>query len=187
MARPKPNQEPEEREQRRPQRKSGLNPFIPLLIVVVLLGGGVLAVMSGGKKKEEPKVESTKPVPFSDLPPEEPPKKRASSGSGRSFVAEAPEGLAKDANWVKALKIAAEGEALFEEATAAKVAGNTTLLNEKGAASRDKLNEAVDLTALWEEELLTKYGDANPEVRRIMSTRSSWIDKLRWLHKSSSR
>ena len=29
--------------------------------------------------------------------------------------------------------------------------------------------------------------DANPEVRRIMKTRTEWIDKVRWLHKSIAR
>lgn len=187
MPRPQPNQEEPERG-RRPQRKSGLNPLIPLLIVVVLAGGGAIAVLGGKAKKEEPKVEaSTKPKPFADLAPEAPPSKAKSSGSGRIFVAEAPEGLAKDTNWITACKIADEGLALYDEAIAAKNAQNTPLLNSKGAASRDKLNEAFEMTALWEEELLTKYGDANPEVRRIMKTRTDWIEKVRWLHKSIAR
>ena len=187
MPRPQPNQEEPERG-RRPQRKSGLNPLIPLLLVVVLLGGGAIAVLGGKPKKEEPKVEvSTKPKPFADLPPEAPPSKAKSSGSGRIFVAEAPEGLANDANWIKASKIAQEGLGLYDEAVAAKNASDTPLLNSKGAASRDKLNEAFEMTAVWEEELLTKYGDANPEVRRIMKTRTEWIDKVRWLHKSIAR
>ena len=42
------------------------------------------------------------------------------------------------------------------------------------------------MTALWEDELLEKYGDGNVSVREIMKVRSSWIDKMRWLHKSAA-
>lgn len=187
MPRPQPNQEEPERG-RRPQRKSGLNPLIPLLVVVVLVGGGAIAVLGGKPKKEEPKAEvSTKPKPFSDLAPEAPPSKAKGSGSGRKFVADAPEGLANDATWIKACKIAEEGLAFYEEAVKAKNAEDTVTLNAKGAAAREKLNEAVEMTAAWEEELDAKYGDANPEVRRIITERTRWIKPLDWLLKSAGR
>jgi hypothetical protein len=187
--RPQPRKpEDEDQPQRRQPRKSGMGWFLPAVIATVLFGGAAVAILRG---KKEPKVEkpveaSTKPKPFADLPREEPPK-RGGAGSKTTFVAEAPEGLASDATWQKAVKIGAEGEALFEETTEAKATSNVALMNEKGRAARDKLDEAFTMTAEWEEELLAKYGDANAEVRRIMRTRSGWSDKLRWLHKSIAR
>ena len=190
MARPQTKQEEPERG-RRAAPKRGINPLIPLVVVVVILGGGVMAVVAGSGKKpvEAPKpVASNKPKPFDDLPPEQPPSKKAgSSSSGRTFIAAAPDGLESDANWQKAILIANEGSKLYDEAVAAKTDGNTALLNQKGAAARTKLNDAFDMTAMWEEELFTKYGDANPEVRRIVKTRTEWMDKVRWLHKSIAR
>lgn len=189
MARPQQKQEEPERG-RRAAPKRGMNPLIPLVVVVVILGGGVMAVVAGSGKKpaEAPKpVASNKPKPFDDLPPEQPPSKKAGSSSGRTFIADAPDGLESDANWQKAILIANEGAKLYDEAVAAKTGGNTALLNQKGAAARTKLNDAFDMTAMWEEELFTKYGDANPEVRRIVKTRTEWMDKVRWLHKSIAR
>jgi hypothetical protein len=187
--RPKPRApEEDEKPQRHPARKSGIGWFLPAVIATVLFGGAAVAILKGKKqpKAEAPVEVAGKPKPFADLPPEKPPV-RGGSGSRSTFVAEAPEGLASDANWQKAVKLAAEGEALFEEATEAKALGNTALLNEKGKAAREKLDDAFTMTAEWEEELLEKYGDANAEVRRIVRTRSGWADKLRWLHKSTAR
>jgi hypothetical protein len=183
---PQKKQPEDENQKRKPVKKGGMGMFIPLAIGVVLFGGAAVAILGGKKEpKTEPVAEaSTKPKPFADLPREEPPKRGSSS---TKFVAEAPGGLSSDANWQKAVKLASEGEALFEEATAAKAAGETAELNAKGKQARDKLNEAFDLTAVWEEELLEKYGDANAEVRRIVRTRSGWMDKIRWLHKSIAR
>ena len=187
MPRAKPREEPQEG-RRRPAKKSGMGPFIPFVVAVVVLGGAMVAIMTGRKNKEAPPVETVKKsAPFADLPPEEPPAKKGSGSSGRTFVADAPDGLANNETWQKAVRLASEGEALFDEALAAKAESNTALLNEKGRAARDKLTEAVELTAAWEEELLEKYGDANTEVRRIMKVRSGWIDKMRWLHKSVAR
>ncbi|MBM3989852.1 MAG: hypothetical protein FJ298_02480 [Planctomycetes bacterium] len=190
MARPQHKQEEPERG-RRAAPKRGMSPLIPLVVVIVILGGGVMAVVAGSGKQPEQAPQpaaSKKPKPFDDLPPELPPSKKAgSSGNGRSFIADAPDGLEKDANWQKAILIANEGAKLYDEAVAAKTAGDTALLNHKGAAARTKLNDAFDMTAMWEEELFTKYGDANPEVRRIVKTRSDWMDKVRWLHKSIAR
>ena len=179
----------EDKERRTPPKTSPMALFVPLLIVTILVGGGALAVVGGKKKQsQEPKAApASAPKPFEGLPQEAPPKKKLGGGSGAKFVADAPEGLEAEAQWLKAVAIGDAGQALYQEALEAKSANNTALLNEKSKAARDKLNEAVDMTALWEEELLAKYGDANASVRRIMKVRSSWIESLRWLHKSSAR
>ncbi len=189
MARPADKQQESERG-RRAAPKRGMSPLIPLAVVIVILVGGAIAVATGTDKKakEAPApVASNKPKPFDDLPAEQPPSKKAGSSGGRTFIAEAPEGLEADANWLKAIAIANEGAKLYDEAVAAKTQGNTALLNQKGAAARTKLNDAFDMTAVWEEELFEKYGDANPSVRRIVKTRTEWMDKVRWLHKSIAR
>ena len=43
------------------------------------------------------------------------------------------------------------------------------------------------MTAQWEEELIAEHGDTDPDVRRILATRSDWFDKLRVLHKTTGR
>ncbi len=173
---------------RRPVRKSGMGMMVPLTIAAVIVCGVGLSMMGKSEKADAAtQPVSDKPKPFADLPPEAPPQRGVSTGNGRTMVAKAPEGLANDPTWQKAVKLAAEGEALYDEAITAKNAQDTAKLNEKGRAARDKLDEAFTMTAVWEEELMEKYGDANSEVRRIISIRSGWIDKVRWLHKSVAR
>jgi hypothetical protein len=182
------NPESDRDEKRRPVRKSGMSPMVPVLIgAVVVMGIGLSFLGKGEKADAAPQQDSGKPKPFADLPPEAPPVRGASGSSKYTMIAKAPEGLMSDANWLKAVQLASEGEAFFDEATAAKVAGDTPKLNEKGKLARDKLDEAFTMTAVWEEELLEKYGDANADIRRIVKVRSSWIDKVRWLHKSIAR
>lgn len=181
------NKQVEPRGGRAPQRKSGIGIFVPLLVVVILIGGAGLAML-GGKKKpvEQPKgPDLTKPQPFADLPPEEPPKKKT-GGSRANFIAQAPEGLENDATWLKAVAIGEEGEALYEAAVKAKNSGDNAVLTEKGREARKKLNEATEMTGAWEEELLAKYGDANSNVRGIKNKRSEWLKMLLWLHKSAA-
>ncbi len=176
---------------RRPARQTTMAMYIPILLAVVIVCGIGLAIMTDKQKsaeKETPKAEVVQRNPFADVPDEKAPERKGGSGgsSKYNFVSKAPEGLANNENWRAALKIAAEGEALFEEATQAKAAGDTATLNDKGRQAREKLTSAVEMTAVWEDELIEKYGDANLDVREIKRTRSGWIDKMRWLHKSSA-
>ena len=43
------------------------------------------------------------------------------------------------------------------------------------------------MTALWEEQLLEKYGETDRQVRDIMRTRNKWFELLRALHKTTGR
>jgi hypothetical protein len=175
-------------QKRRPVRKSGMSPMVPVLIgAVVVMGIGLSFLGKSEKAEAAAQQDSGKPKPFADLPPEAPPERGASGSSKYTMIAKAPEGLMSDANWLKAVEIATEGTALVDEAKAAMVAQDRAKLNEKGKLARDKLNEAVDMTAAWEEELLAKYGDANAEIRRIAKVRSGWIENVIWLHKSIAR
>jgi len=160
--------------------------------VAVVLGGGALWAIAQGEKKPAAAAEGTEPArprPFEDMPPEEPPPPRAARGDEQAspFTTTAPEGLAEDEGWQAAVKLAAEAEAHFEAATEAKVAGDTTRLNQEGARARALFDQALETTALWEEELLEKWGETDPQVRKIVRTRSQWFDRTRWLHKSIAR
>ncbi len=173
---------------RRPVRKSGMGMMVPLTIAAVIVCGVGLSMMGKSEKADAAtQPVSDKPKPFADLPPEAPPQRTGGGGNGLTMVAKAPEGLANDPDWQKAVKLASEGETYFNEARDAKNAQDTAKANERGKLARDKLNEAIELTAAREDELLEKYGDANAEVRRIKSVRSGWIEKIIWLHKSVSR
>jgi len=124
------------------------------------------------------------PRPFADMPPEKPPER--SSRSGGSFT-RAPEGLAETAIWVDATALAKEAEDLFQETLTAKTAGDHTKANTKGRVAREKFNQALEMTALWEEELFEKHGDRDPQVREIKRTRTKWFSRLEWLHKGIAR
>lgn len=186
---PERNKNDRDRNDRRPARTTSMAMYIPILLAAVIVCGIGLAIMTD---KPTAKSETTTPVveqrnPFADVPDEKPPAKNAATGSSKyNFVSQAPDGLANNDNWRAALKLAAEGEKLFEEAAQAKAAGDVATLNDKGRQAREKLTSAVEMTAVWEDELLEKYGDANLAVREIKRTRSGWIDKMRWLHKSSA-
>jgi len=177
-----------EKPDRRAKKSNGMGMYIPILLAVVIVCGVGLAVIVGNKPKDDkPSAANAAPKkdPFADVPAEAPPTKQGGS-SKYNFVSKAPDGLTDNANWKDACKLAQAGEELFKLATEAKAAGDTATLNEKGREAREKLTSAVEMTAVWEEELLEKYGDGNVAVREIMKVRSGWIDKMRWLHKSAA-
>jgi hypothetical protein len=123
------------------------------------------------------------------MPPEEPPAPRAGNAGKEPvpFGATAPEGLAEDEGWQAAIALAEQAEVHFEAATEAKVAGDTKRLNEEGARARALFDQALESTAVWEEELVSTWGETDPQVRQIMRLRNQWFDRTRWLHKSISR
>jgi len=168
-------------------RRGSSASVLPGLIAVALLGAAV-AVGVLNRSEDEPAQAAEEvapgPRPFADMPPEEPPGK--SSSSGGSFT-RAPEGLANEAIWVEATALAKEAEDLFQKTLTAKRAGDQTTANTHGRAAREKFNQAVEMTALWEEELFEKHGDRDPQVREIKRTRSKWFSRLDWLLKSIAR
>ena len=161
---------------------------LPVGVAVVLGGGAFWAISQGDRRPEAAagEAQTEQPRPFSDMPPEEPPPPRGGKES-IPFGATAPEGLAEHAGWQAAVVLAKEAEGHFEAATEAKVAGQTKRLNEQGARARSLFDQALESTALWEQELLEQWGEADPQVRQIMRTRNRWFDRTRWLHKSIAR
>jgi len=182
----------EEPEERRPRRRPGQSalPIVPLLALVVMVGAAIwfARLIAGGTPEPAP-AEPVKSgyMPFSDVPPEEPPtpgERVTDSGT----YARAPNDLAaSNPDWARALELAAEADGYFAQAQKAKADGDHALFNEKGKLAKETYDEAFTLTATWEEELFEKYGERDRQVREIVRARTRWIDRVRVLHKTTSR
>ena len=173
-----------------PVKKSAAPVVIPIALLVVTLGLGAYVVFGPKKEAAAPPpapVDVKKPTPFADMPPEKPPVAKSSRASDGKVYPPAPEGLLEDANWKKALALASEGEALFTEAIKARASENMALYNEKGNAAEAKFDDAVTLTAEWEEKLVAQYGDRDAQIATILQTRSAWIKKMLVLSKTTGR
>ena len=83
--------------------------------------------------------------------------------------------------------LAAEAEVHYQDAVAAKSEGNVPALNEAVAAAKAKFNEALESTAVLEDELVAKLGESDPTVRALKGARSAWFQRLDWLLKSTGR
>lgn len=180
-------------EERRPARaaKKTSSPLVPLAVLFGIILGAVILARSFAGKKDATPVEAapaaTGPKPFEKYVEAPPTPREPSSRDGRAYPP-APEGLAEsNPDWARALEIGDEADVLFDAAQAAKRADQTTLFLEKGNAAKAKYDEAFTLTAVWEEELLEKYGDRDRQVKAIMNKRTAWSDRLRVLHKSTGR
>ena len=173
-----------------PKRQAPIPPYALVLLLVVVLGGAFLALKLPPKEPPPAPPQASKPKPFSDMPPEKPPPPRSGSGTygnTTTILAPAPADLESFPAWQQAKRLGTEGEALYREAREAKDRGDTATLNAKGRAAKEKLNEAVELTGAWEDEIVAKYGDGEPAVREIVRTRSHWMSILDWLLKGSGR
>lgn len=178
------------RRRRPPARKGPTSALWLAILAVVILGGGAALAILNKQQSQAASTTSTESEtsgPFSDMPPEKPPAQR-SPGSGDSSGPFAdPASLLSDAVWQKAVALAQDGEALYQEAVAAKTKGDVETLNEKGREAKAKLDEALESTAQLEEDLIASRGDTDLLVRQVQRTRNTWFDRVRWLHKSTSR
>ena len=169
-------------------RRGSSASLMPGLIAVALLGAAIaVGVLNRSEPAPTQAAEDAAPAgprPFADMPPELPPER--SSKNGPTFT-RAPEGLANEALWVEATALAKEAEELFQVTLTAKGAGEHSKANTNGRVAREKFNQAVEMTALWEEELFEKHGDRDPQVREIKRTRTKWFSRLDWLLKSIAR
>jgi hypothetical protein len=166
-----------------------------ILALAILAGGAVLANLTKKEKDAErdaAAAQGSADKPFADMPAETPP---AKSGGGGFDPSQPFGGLDAGnlgspeaaATWSAALALAAEGEAQYQAAVEAKTAGNVEALNEAGAVAKAKFNEAVESTALLEDELIAKLGESDPTVRAFKQARSTWFARLDWLLKSTGR
>jgi len=182
----------EEGEERRPSRRPGQSglPIVPIAALVVMVGAAIwFARLIADNTAEPAAAAPAEPayVPFADVPLEEPPTpgERASDGG---LYARAPNDLAaSNPDWARALALASTADGYFAEAQKAKADGDYALFNEKGKLAKETYDEAFTLTAAWEEDLFEKYGERDRQVRQIVRTRTRWIDRVRVLHKTTSR
>lgn len=176
------------RPRRRPKKQGP--PLVPILALVVVMAGAVwLARMAAQNKPEEqpPKEEVKAAEIFGDLPEEQPPDRTGMGQGNFKLKNAAPEGLANNANWQEALAVAARAQAALDVAKKAKADDDHATWNKRGVEAKELYDEAITMTAVWEEELLEQYGDKDRQVRAIMKTRSKWFDLLRTLHKTTGR
>lgn len=157
--------------------------MLPAGILAVVLIGGAVAVGVLNKKKPaeaEEKVEAPK-SPFADMAPEAPPEVRNYGGDRKPL---APDGLLEDELWVKAMAIAREGDEHFEKAKQAKRDDDLATARDAGRLAREKYDEALESTAIWEEDLLAQYRETGPQVALIKKMRTRWFNNLAWIKKS---
>ena len=177
---------------RRRATKSSGPPVGPILILVVLMVGAVVVarMAAQGQKttEEEEPAEVTAESIFGDLPREEPPTRKPGSGSKpKKLYEKAPAGLASNSTWIAAKAVAADAKATLEEAKTAKAAGDHAAWADKGVRAKELYDEAITMTAEWEEELMEKYGDNDRQVSEIKRERDGWFNMLRTLHKTTGR
>lgn len=176
--------------QRRTRAGSGSTGALWLgLLIVVILGGGVaLSVLKKREAEARPTSQAApeKPRPFADMPPEQPPPSGAPRGAAEKPF-ESPASLLSDPQWQRAVELAEEGEALYQQAVEAKSRGDVATLNAVGNEAKRKLDEALESTAELEQDLIARRGESDPLVRDVLRVRNHWFDRVRWLHKSTSR
>jgi hypothetical protein len=175
---------------RRPPARRGPTSvaWLGILAVVILGGGATLAMLKKqqGQAQTAPPGDAGKSRPFADMPPETPPAR--SSGGGESAQPfGSPAALLSDPVWQRAVELAEQGEALYQQAVEAKTKGDVPTLNARGNEAKRKLDEALETTAQLEEDLIAERGETDSLVRNVQRVRNRWFDRVRWLHKSTSR
>jgi hypothetical protein len=96
-------------------------------------------------------------------------------------------GLDERPVWTAALELAAEAQVAYEAAEEAHRRADREALNRLGGEARTLYDRALEDTALFESEIQAAHGERDPQVRAIVAMRSTWFDRLRWLHKTVGR
>lgn len=109
----------------------------------------------------------------------------AGTESARTFTPGV--GLDQRPVWTAAVELAAEAQMAYEAAEEAHRRADREALNRHGGEARALYDRALEDTALFETEIQEAHGERDPEVRSIVATRSTWFDRLRWLHKTVGR
>ncbi|MBL6720609.1 MAG: hypothetical protein ISQ08_04285 [Planctomycetes bacterium] len=178
--------------------RTGASSASPLLAAfavaaVAILGAGILA--SGSKERGLPPEAvqrldeaRTKPDPFDDSARSVP--KPAATGPGGGAQSSkgydaSPADLLSEPDWVRAKELAAQADALMEEAAAAEAAGNNALFLEKAVAARTRYEEAAGLVVDWELDIRNEYGDGDVKVRVIVREITRWAKAIRKYRKLS--
>lgn len=93
--------------------------------------------------------------------------------AGRKMRDISPPGLMETELFTRAKQLAEDGQALAEEAFAARDSGDKERFRELGLQAREKLFEATALTADWWIELNEAYPN-DRQIERISRVRSRW-------------
>jgi hypothetical protein len=184
-ARRRVNEEGDDNRQARRTQRATTSPA-PILIGLFVLVGlviGVIGWMNSDEVEEaapEKKVVDAPTGPFQNVADETGPKSNSAPGASRAPRARiALEDLSSDPVWLAALAQVKPGYALRDEAEAAKKAKNQALFDQKAVAAREIFDSAIENTAIWEEELQTKFDDRDPILRKVMLERDKWFDIIR--------
>lgn len=131
---------------------------------------------AGASESDQPKGD-----PFADVTVEDAARKK--SNKRNPFEGS----LAERSVWKRALATVEVAEQHFIAAQEAHRNGDRAKLNEEGKLARTLFDQALENTALFEEELLVDYGEDDLTVAGILSVRNTWFDRTRWLHKTIAR
>lgn len=177
------------RTQRSAPSKAARNPIpgmVAVLLFFCLIGGAIYVAVwadrAGSSSAAEPEEDPNAYKPFSSVEPEALPDRTGRNGNNRPA---APGSLATTPVWKKALIIAEDGWKFAAQAAEGLAADDRSLYRVKGKQAERAFDAAFTMTAIWEEELLEKYSDTDPQVRDIVRTRNKWIDKVRHFHKTA--
>ena len=181
--------EPNTQEERQPRSSRSRSTGVPMgpavavlaLLVVAYFGSQMIAESSAPPPAEEPTY-----VPFANYKDEAPPDPSTRQGKGR--VDNAPAGLAdRSVAFAAARSLAAQGEKALVDARAADASGDSAKARELRKLAHTTYDQAFTDTAIWEEEIVSKYTDRDRQVKKIMDERSRWMQKIIALHKTTGR
>jgi len=182
-----------------PPKSTGLPPAFFGIVVLLVAVVAVFYIGSkvGPPEEEAPPVE--KKSPFADIPDELPPgvTKRESPFASTSSDGEPGSDAEKPNNpfadlatpksdpiWTDAMELGDAGMDLAEQAAKAKQAGDHDGFKSFGKQAKEKLNEALTMTAEWEQGLVADLGASHGQVRSIQRTRKIWLNRLMALKKT---
>lgn len=177
---------------RAPSAAPNLLPVFATLAVVVLAALGVTLMTKKSKEVAQaagdapPTASGTAASPFADIDTNPEQFKRKGGGSDRPATTDnAPPGLAEAPIFLEARTIVAEAKVLVDAALAAQKAGDDATWSEKANAAREKLEQALEITAVWHDDVGRKWGSKDAQVERIDAEVATWnklLTKVRKAH-----
>jgi hypothetical protein len=186
--------QPAERAPRRaPKAAPNLLPVFATLGVVVLVA--LVVTLMANKAKDEDVAQAagdtsatatgTGANPFSDINTDPEQFMRKSGDASRPATTHnAPPGLADAPVFQEARKIVAEAKVLVEAAVAAEKAADNAAWSEKANAAREKLEQAMEMTAVWQFDLESQWGSNDAQLRQIQAEIETWGKLLKKVRKA---
>jgi hypothetical protein len=183
--------QPAERAPRRPSKPApNLLPVFATIGVVVLAALSVALMTKKGKDEAQAASGTTAGAaggtnPFADIDTDPEQFMRKGDGTGRPATThDAPPGLADAPVFQDARKIVAEAKVLVDAALAAEKAGDNAVWSEKANAAREKLEQAMEMTAVWQFDLEGQWGSNDAQLRDIQAEIETWGKLLKKVRKA---